>query len=534
MKKPSKNREKEQNQIFGLSDSSGRKSYYPELKSRNEELERFRLLLDKTSDAFLVIDIESGKIIDANSSAKKIFKLEDNDIDLVYFDQVFPNADINLKDGKETMFTKKIGWRYVEVKMDFEKTGSNAYAIAVVRDISERMEAQNLISEKERRFNALFQQSLHLIGLISIEGRIIDINNTALNLIGANMSDLLGMKFWEAPWWNHSEELQTKLQELIKKAAKGEIVYSEAVHYDTNGNAVNIDFSIKPFRSPEGEILFLIAEGRNVTRLKTALNRLSDINKELNEKKDELEQIIYVTSHDFRTPLINIKGFSTELQKTVEELLNDLNEIDEKDNFNSKVEYYKSDIFEYTDTILKNSNKMNIMLNGLSKVLRQNNYVPEFEEVNLNRIINQVIETNEKELRQKGIELKYENLPSYFGDKLQFNSLFENLISNAIKYHDGSKKSYIKIYSEEQADKIRYIVEDNGLGIEDKYFDKIFEMFYRISDDSILGDGLGLSLVRKIVNNLKGQVFVESEFGKWTKFIVELPIETKFKNLQSQ
>ncbi len=126
------------------------------------------------------------------------------------------------------------------------------------------------MNESELKFQAVFDQSYDFIHLLTVEGRLLDANAVALNFIGLEKTDVLGMHFWETPWWAHSQELQEQVRSAIEKAAKGELLRFEATHLSTDGNLHIIDFCVKPATDRMGNVAFLISEGRDITERKRA------------------------------------------------------------------------------------------------------------------------------------------------------------------------------------------------------------------------------------------------------------------------
>ena len=140
--------------------------------------------------------------------------------------------------------------------------------IIITRDITDRKRAEEELKERERKFRAIFNQSLQFVGLITIDGRLIEVNRTALLFAGVQESDVIGEPFWETPWWTYSTELQEMLRVAVKKAAAGECVRFEATQPAADGSLHCMDFSLKPAMNVAGSVIFLIAEARDTTELK--------------------------------------------------------------------------------------------------------------------------------------------------------------------------------------------------------------------------------------------------------------------------
>ncbi|NIM18561.1 MAG: HAMP domain-containing protein [Candidatus Aminicenantes bacterium] len=248
---------------------------------------------------------------------------------------------------------------------------------------------------------------------------------------------------------------------------------------------------------------------------------------QLAEKNKELEQVIYVTSHDLRSPLVNIQGFSQELNFS----LNEINSILDKmghipQDIKDKIDpILHEDIQESLKYIEVSTSKMDGLLSGLLKLSRVDRMTSTFDSIDMNQLISDMINAFEFQLKEKGVNIRVEQLPPCFGNEMQLNQLFSNLLSNALKYLDPKRPGEISITGKEKpgGDYVVYCVEDNGIGISKEYQKKIFEIFHRLNPDETDGEGLGLTIVNRIVSRHSGSVWVESQPGKGSKFFVSLP-----------
>ncbi len=165
--------------------------------------------------------------------------------------------------------------------------GILAWNFQLRRKIRERTEAlenkieQNRIQsealqESESKIRAFFDQTLQFLGLISIDGEVIDTNRSALQFAGVTQEEVAGKKFWETPWFTHSFEVQQQLKEAVKQASSGALIRYETTHRDFHGRMYIIDFSLKPFRDSSGNIKYLIAEGRDITSMHDLLRSLKE------------------------------------------------------------------------------------------------------------------------------------------------------------------------------------------------------------------------------------------------------------------
>ena len=247
------------------------------------------------------------------------------------------------------------------------------------------------------------------------------------------------------------------------------------------------------------------------------------LNKKLESKNEELERIIYGLSHDLRSPLINITGYSDELINLAEilkqEVSSDLTEID-RDHVNKILNEEFNDSIEF---IQMSAKKIDTVLNGLLQLARLESFMLSIEKQNMNDLLVDVTKSHNYLLKENKINLIIEDLPDCLADVNVISQLFANLISNAIKYSDPEKESFIKISGYNESGNSVYIVEDNGIGIREKDISKIFDIFFRGKMSSKDGYGLGLAIVKRIIELHKGQIWVESKVGVGSKFFVSIP-----------
>ena len=246
---------------------------------------------------------------------------------------------------------------------------------------------------------------------------------------------------------------------------------------------------------------------------------------QLNEKNLELEQIVHITSHDLRTPLVNIHGFSSELSgvfKRVDELTNqeELSNQDKEELDN----LFKNDGPKCLSYIQKSTTKIDTLLKGLLKLSRLGRAAVEIRLLDMNILMKEVAASFEFQIREKNVTLIVDNLPPVMGDSVQINQAFSNLIDNALKYLNPERDGTIRISGEQKDDKVVYSVSDNGLGFFEEFTNKIFELFHRLDPSKSSGDGLGLTIVRKIVERHDGEVWAESEPNVGSSFYISLPI----------
>lgn len=252
------------------------------------------------------------------------------------------------------------------------------------------------------------------------------------------------------------------------------------------------------------EALFLIAnqlsllalqniqQARDITYRKQSEEIIKNQLSELEVKNAELERFTYTVSHDLKSPLITIKGFLGHLV------------LDAK---SGKFERMESDIKRISNA----ADKMETLLKDLLELSRIGRIVNPSTEFSMSSVVKEAYELLYINIKDKGIDISYdEHMPHIYGDKVRIREVWQNLMENAIKYIGNQAVPFIKIGYIKADENIIFFIKDNGIGIENKYHNKIFELFEKL-DIKTEGTGIGLALVKRIIEFHGGRIWVESE-----------------------
>ncbi len=245
---------------------------------------------------------------------------------------------------------------------------------------------------------------------------------------------------------------------------------------------------------------------------------------ELRQKNKELEGIVYVASHDLRSPLVNVQGFSRRLAKNCSEIDTIISGLDISAEAKEKLHPILAvSIPKSLGFITSSVEKMDALLSGLLRLSRLGRAAIRFEPLDMQRIISNVLESMAFQFEAVSATVKVGELAGCMADEVQMNQVFSNLIDNALKYRSAERSLVINISSEEFTEGVRYCVEDNGIGIPSDQQDKIWEIFNRLNPGDTSGEGLGLTMARRIIDRMGGSIWVESEPGVGSRFYVVMP-----------
>ncbi|MBW2646792.1 MAG: hypothetical protein JRE23_11550 [Deltaproteobacteria bacterium] len=224
--------------------------------------------------------------------------------------------------------------------------------------------------------------------------------------------------------------------------------------------------------------------------------------KELSDKNRELESFIYTVSHDLRTPIVTIEGFIGALQE----------------DFGGPLGQEGT---RYLGRISEATKKMEGLINDLLDLSRIGRISEKKRYISFADLANEALSALHARIKKRGIIVEVsENMPTLYGEKKRLGQVVDNLIANAVKYIGKDNPSpRIEVGAEKQGEDTAYFVRDNGIGIDEMYFDKIFSIFQRLpAAKKIDGTGIGLTIVKRIVELHGGRVWVESEIGKGSSF----------------
>jgi len=337
---------------------------------------------------------------------------------------------------------------------------------------------------------------------INEEGRIVEANLTAAKKLGVERSILIGKPFNLYAAEDYREELHLHLRKVFK--TKQPHTFEVKLNVRSRINSyVQLDSTYLPD-----------SDGQNLTRTtmtdisdrKQAEEKLRIFAGKLEQSNKELEQFAFIASHDLQEPLRKIQAFGNMLGN----------------KWSDKLDKQGKD---YLIRMQNAAKRMQQLIGDLLKYSRVATRPEPLDTVDLREAVMEVVSDLELKIERLGANIEVLELPVIKAEKSQIHQLFQNLVANSLKFH-GDDQPRIKIYSRRTDRDCQIFVEDNGIGFDEKYQDRIFMPFQRLHGRSAYeGTGMGLAICRKIVERYGGSITAKGKLGEGSTFIITLPVK---------
>jgi PAS domain S-box-containing protein len=374
-----------------------------------------------------------------------------------------------------------------------------------IEDVKGKLDVLQESLKKEKRFTELLIDSLDLL-IVALDpnGKVLIFNKSCERKTGYNHEEIMGKNWFDMVY---SPVGKAEAIEFFQKVVEGHIpdIIEERI-LAKDRNFLNVQWHPSTINDSRGELKSVILAGYDITLKQKRQNELEIKNIKLLKNNEDLENILSIVSHDLKNPLYIIQDFASIL-------LQEYNESLSEDGL-----YY----IERIKANAKNMEKLILDLLELSRVSRSKGIL---QECSISDLIQRSLEEFMQLIRSKGIEVRISGpFPVCFCEPERILQVFMNLLSNSIKFMQEARNPMVEIGYKETQEEHEFFVRDNGIGIEREYHEKIFVIFQRLQDvRNVEGTGVGLTIVKKIIETHGGRVWVESEKGRGATFYFTIP-----------
>ena len=483
---------------------------------------KFRGLLEAAPDAMIVVN-ERGEIVLVNLQAEKQFGYRRDELLGKMVNSIVPRgfAERLVADGlrsAEDALAQQIGTGIeltarrkdgsefpIEIMLSPLRSTEGILVTAAIRNISVRKDAEAHLVQMENKYRGLLEAAPDAMVVVNQAGKIVLLNLQAETQFGYRRDELLGQKMSNIVPSGFPERLVADSLRSAEDALAQQIGTGiELTARRKDGSEFPIEIMLSPLKSADG--VLVTAAIRDITARKNSEAQLLEKVKELNRSNEELQQFAYIASHDLQEPLRMVASYTALLAR----------------RYKGKLD---SDADDFIAFAVDGASRMQLLIRDLLAYSRVGSKGKELVDTSSAEALQHAIHNLRGAIEGSSALVTHDALPSVMADEMQLTQLFQNLVGNAIKYRRaGVPRVHITAVPSD-ANKWMFSVQDNGLGIEPQFFEKIFGVFQRLHKrEEFDGTGIGLAICKKIVERHGGTISVESTFGEGSTFYFPLTV----------
>lgn len=346
---------------------------------------------------------------------------------------------------------------------------------------------------------SLIEASLDPLVTINIKGKITDVNLATELATGLPREQLIGSDF--SKYFTDPEHADKGYKEVF---SKGFVTDYALTLQSASGEKKDVLYNAVVYKDKNGAISGVFAAARDITEQNKAEMAAKKYAMDLERSNQELKQFAYIASHDLQEPLRVITSYLQLIERRYKDHLD-------------------QDANDFIKFAVDAAARLQNMINGLLSYSRVETQGSSFAMMDLNNVVQEAIDNLTVVIEETKALITYDHLPTLFIDASQMANVFQNLISNSIKFHKPDQQPIIHISAEKKDGEWVFSVNDNGIGIDLKYKHKLFIIFKRLVGAEYTGSGIGLVVCKRIIERHKGRIWVDSEVGKGSTFYFTIP-----------
>lgn len=505
-------------------------------KERQLELrvsaERLRLALDAARMGTWEWNLETGQI-SWSDQIEPMFGLQPGEFDgkyETYLSLIHPDDLSQVRDAIAEVLAnpsaelvvehrllrpdREIHWLEGRGKVHRDSAGKPTRLAGTVVDITDRKGSEQALRQAEEKYRNIVEYAVFGIFQSLPDGHYISVNTAMAHLHGYDTPEEMLKSITDIGSQIYVDASdRERFANLLK--AEGAVYGFEARNHRKDGSIIWISCNARAVKDERSHILYYEGTVEDISDRKTATAERERLLGELSAKNAELERFVYTVSHDLKSPLVTIVGFLGFL---------------EEDFKTADMDAFHRDM----DRIYRATFKMQDLLMDLLDLSRVGRMMNEPVDVSFDALVTDAVELTQGRLHERGVQINIQpGMPHVFGDAKRLLELVQNLIDNAAKYMGSQPEPRIEIGcgGHEKGMPVFY-VRDNGMGISPEHHDRIFGLFNKL-DPNVEGTGVGLALVKRIVEFHGGRIWVESEIGKGSTFFFTLPLPQQVDSPES-